>query len=562
MTAALLDQWAIFDSPIVQPDGRSRPLWEPHAAQVEVMDDHHRHQVITAGRRWGKSFLGANRLIPEVFIAHSIQNDLKAMGKRREFFIVSPTYSEGEKEFRVLWNQLKRLEVPFDTPGSYNLPMSGQMHISLFGGIFQVHVRSSVDPERLVGEELTGVVMAEAAKQKPIIWTKYIRPMLMDQQGWSLHSSTPEGRNFFHDMFQRGQRGIDPEWKSWRMPSWYNTTIFKSQTKTEDVNKLMDLLQGNPGVEVYEIAKAYNLTIDNEILQSAGDLTVETFRQEIAADFTSYTGKVFKDFDPEYHCGTLDFNPGWETFACADYGFRNPNVFLLGQIGPNGEINFIDEVYTEGQTPLEFAREIRRRGLNPTALKVFYPDPARPDATAVLEEELMIKGQGHTGGELKVRLDLIRQAIKKGVTDTQGVYRNSKINANSTWRPQMMFDWKCVRSINDFEVYKYAERKDEHQETSTERFENPLKLNDHAPEAVGRFMAGRFGERSHAGQRGESRVSSMTMGRSRRSPVSAAQVPAGKPERYMRITDHEPAGYEYKRDSDPMEDAVERAYYE
>jgi len=559
MTAALLDQWAIFDQTIPNSRGDLIPLWEPHPAQVMLHEDHHRHQVIVAGRRLGKSAYGGNRLIPEAFIAYSMREDLLSMGKRREFWIVGPTYSEGEKEFRVLWNQLQRLGVPFDTPGSYNLPMSGQMHISLWGGAFQVHVKSAVDPDRLVGESLTGVVMAEAAKMKPIIWTKYIRPMLMDTHGWSVHSTTPEGRNHLYDLYKRGQTS-DPEWMSWRMPSWFNTSIF-GPTKTKDVERMLTLIEQNAGVDIYDIFNTYKFTIDSEIVQSMGDQPAEKFRQEIGADFTQYVGKTFKDFDPNYHCGTLDFNPGWETFGCADYGFRNPNVFLLGQIGPNGEINFLDEVYTEGQTPLEFAKEIRRRGMNPAALKVFYPDPARPDATAVLEEELMIKGQGGTGGELKVRLDLIRIALKKGVTDSYGVYRNSK-EPGRDWRPQMMFDWKCVRSINDFEVYKYAERKDEHQETSTERFENPLKLNDHAPEAVGRFMAGRFGERSQAGQRGESRVSSMTMGRNRRSQNVGSQQPAGKPERYMRITDHEPVGYEYKRDSDPMEDAVERAYYE
>jgi hypothetical protein len=42
-------------------------------------------------------------------------------------------------------------------------------------------------------------------------------------------------------------------------------------------------------------------------------------------------------------------------------------------------------------------------------------------------------------------------------------------------------------------AYRYPERKEESQ-TSLERFENPLKKDDHGPEALGRFMMGYFGE--------------------------------------------------------------------
>lgn len=548
-----LDKWAVYDHPAV--------AWDLHPAQLAIEEDYTRHQVLAGGRRLGKSNTGGHRLVPCALLAHGMQDELNSKGKRHEYWIVGPEYSDGEKEFRVFWNLLNRLEIPMDKPGSYNLPLSGSMHVSLWNGAFQVHVKSAKDPDRLVGEELTGVIMAEAAKQKPMIWTKFIRPMLLDQKGWSLHSSTPEGKNHFYDKFTRGQKKSDTDWKSWRVPSWYNTHIFDTPTRSADVYKMLDISRENPGVDVHDIVKTYGFVINAEILDIASELTVETFKQEIAADFTEFVGRVFKDFDSEYHCGTLPFHPDWETFACADYGFRNPNVWLLGQIGPNGEINFLDEVYLEGQTPLEFAKEIRRRTLNPGNLTYFYPDPARPDTTAVLEEELMVRSRGHTGGELKNRLDLIRAALKKGMIDYDGVYRNNPaVDKDRRWRPQMMFDWKCGRSINDMEIYKYAEKRDEDQETSTERFENPLKKDDHAPEAVGRFMAGRFGENSLAGERAHSHVS--TMSTKPRQPAQSIRKHLGKPERYQRITSHEAPGYEYKKDKEDFEDEVMKAYYD
>ena len=79
------------------------------------------------------------------------------------------------------------------------------------------------------------------------------------------------------------------------------------------------------------------------------------FKQEIAADFTEYVGRVFQDFDEEIHVKNLDFNPDWETYAGVDYGFTNPSVWLLIQVSPFGDVHILDEVYERGLSPLEFA---------------------------------------------------------------------------------------------------------------------------------------------------------------------------------------------------------------
>ena len=40
--------------------------------------------------------------------------------------------------------------------------------------------------------------------------------------------------------------------------------------------------------------------------------------------------------------------------------------------------------------------------------------------------------------------------------------------------------------------YRYPNKKDENVETSVKRFELPMKKDDHTPEALGRFLAGRY----------------------------------------------------------------------
>lgn len=478
-----LDKWKIYDS--------SRVSWNPNPAQLIVAENTCRHQVLAAGRRLGKSFLGGtDKLLPEVFYTKPIANQLLADGKKRIFWIVGPNFSDSEKEFRVIWNWIKKLEIPMERR-SYNSPETGDMQIVLWGGAMEITAKSAQIPERLVGEGLSGVILSEAAKLKDTIWPKYIRPALADYSGWSFHSSTPEGKNWFYDLWRSAQDPANLNWASWRMPAWVNYYVYKTPTNSEHVMQLLELSR-QTNQSVYKLAATHNLIIDSEILDSINELTVEAFLQEIAADFTEFVGRVFKEFDEEKHVTDLNYNPGWQTVAAVDYGFHNPNVWLLIQIGPWGEINVLEEIYEEGLDPEDFADEIRYRGLNPPNLRYFYPDPADPGASRILEKKLGIKAAGGTGGELNNRLNWIRKALRDPRTVIEEYWQEPDLPAGSL-RPRLLFDRKCKRTIEDMLNYRYPEKKAHIEETSTKRFDLPMKRDDHGPEALGRFFAGFFG---------------------------------------------------------------------
>lgn len=502
-TARLLNPWDIYNHPKVN--------WRPHKDQVEILNSKSRHRVWCAGRRTGKSELGGNALLPEAFYSKSVADEWRSKGKRREFWIVGPEYSDSEKEFRVIWHRLQSLNIPLDRPGSYYDPIGHNMHISLWGGAFQVHAHSAKYPDHLVGEALCGVLMVEAAKAKPSIWQKFIRPMLNDYKGWSLHTSTPEGKNHFYEKYELGQDPYNTEWSSWRVPSWHNPFVHVIQTKDEDVKFMVDQLADHPGLTAARIVQAHGLQIDKEIVDLADDLSIEMFKQEICADFTEFVGQVFKDYDEEYHVGNLEYHPDWDTYAAVDYGYTNPNVWLLLQVGPWGEINVLDEVYEAGLTADQFAEEIKRRRLNPPGLRLFYPDPASPGDTRILEDSLGISASGGTGGPdtLPTRINLIRQALRKGRIDFDA---SELSDANSDkWRPRLMFDRKCVKTRADMMAYRYPERKDD-KEDSLPRYELPMKKDDHGPEALGRFFLGYEGSGAFSGRSG-SRVRKGNMGR-------------------------------------------------
>lgn len=459
--------------------------YRPHSAQVKIhkAKAHARFRVAVAGRRTGKSTVGGHELTTEAWKAFYIKDQLDKFSNRREYWIVGPEYSDSEKEFRILWGDLTRLGFPMDHPGSYNDPIGGNMHISLFGGKFQVHGKSAKYPGTLVGEGLAGVTMAEAAKLKPSVWHKYIRPTLADLKAPALFSSTPEGKNWFYDLFMQGLDETDPEYWSTRVPSWANNVLFPGGGSREAIDRLWIARQNGLPITA---AFCKEIGLDPEIASLGAGMSKEEFNQEIAADFTDFIGAVFKDFDEELHVGNYPYNPKLPVFIATDYGYTNPSVVLFIQIDIWDNVRVVAEFYRSGLTDDELAEEVLQdMRLEPMvrAARLLYPDPADPSASVTLERKWKVTRVRGTGGDLNDRLNLIRKFLK---------------TFNGKGQPQLAIDVSCKNLIREMGEMRYPGAAD-----SKNQQEAPIKMNDHAPEALGRFMAGRYaksGERAKATQ--------------------------------------------------------------
>jgi hypothetical protein len=452
--------------------------YHPHPGQVAIHASRKRMKVVAAGRRFGKSNLGGAELVPEALATFSLADQLHEMGHRREFWIVGPEYSDSEKEFRFLYNALSRLDVPFDHPGTYNNPDAGDMHISLWNGAFQVAAKSAKYPGTLVGEGLSGVILAEAAKLKERVWTKFIRPTLADFLGWTIMSSTPEGKNWYYRAWQRGQDPNDFNWDSWRRPSWDNPIVFPGGA-TKLSLKLLDhmLAPKNENDKLITFKHILDAGMDPEILDMARDMSQEKFNQEIGASFTEFVGRVFKDFDEEVHVANLEYDPRYPLYACCDYGWTNPFVWLFVQVDVWDNLSVIGEYRVERRDINDIARDLGNHPLT-QHVKTLYPDPAEPGDTAVLEKALHITSNKSTGGELKHRLEYIRQALKP------------RPEHGNEQRPKLMIDRSCRGLIFEMNEYRWPESKDESDKAAPE---HPMDKDDHGPEALGRFFRGYYG---------------------------------------------------------------------
>lgn len=467
--------------------------WSPHDGQIPILRSDARSRILAAGRRFGKSEIGAyDRLLPEALYVKANENRIRDLGQRHEYWIVGPEYSDGEKEFRKLYNTMKRLEFPFDDKRStdgigtrYNTE-SGDMTISLWGGLYYVVVKSAKYPDSLIGEGLRGVVLAEAAKLKASVYDKYVRPTLADYKGWLLATSTPEGKNWFHEFYLRGRDPKFPGWESWRKAAWHNPYVYPGTTTDKGIKLAHQWLQPKDpiGLSLERREFLVNGLVDEEVLDLMQTMTEERFNQEIGADFSEYVGRVFKAWDEEVHVTDLEYNPNprWFTCAAVDYGFTNPFVWLLIQVDVWGNVYVLDEIYERGLTIPEAIAMIQDQGLCPDSMRIFYPDPEDPGASTQISRKLRIKIGGNTGGRRRDRIDLIRAALKRVPAHLP--------NDHPEKQPKLFVNRRCKGLRADMDAYRYPDTK---HERGTNDPEDPMKKDDHGPEALGRFFRGHFG---------------------------------------------------------------------
>lgn len=119
-----------------------------------------------------------------------------------EVFYVGPTFDQSKK---IMWPVL--IEIGSDLIANKQ-EMIGV--ITLVNGR-RISIKGSDRPDNLRGTGLSFVVMDEYAFMKEYVWEMIIEPQLLRSEGGALFIGTPDGKNHFYDLYQRGQSN-DPKW--------------------------------------------------------------------------------------------------------------------------------------------------------------------------------------------------------------------------------------------------------------------------------------------------------------------------------------------------------------
>jgi phage terminase large subunit-like protein len=181
--------------------------WSLLPWQLQVWKCPARFRVIAAGRRTGKSNYVIKRLLAKALEAP----------EGSAVVYVAPTLGQARQ---IAWDALQE-----QGKGVVKSAHVNNLDIVLTTGR-KIHVRSAENPDTLRGLKLYYAAIDEAAFTKDdTIWTKILRPALADLEGEADFISSPDGRNWFYELYEYARKGEDPDWAAFHFTTLDNPTI-------------------------------------------------------------------------------------------------------------------------------------------------------------------------------------------------------------------------------------------------------------------------------------------------------------------------------------------------
>lgn len=274
--------------------------YKPREQFVPFHNRHQRWGAMNTHRRAGKTVALVNDLIVGA---------LECPLYRPQLAYIGPTYGQAK---RVAWQYLK------DYSEQYwdGEPMEGELKLKLVGDR-TIYCLGSDNPDAIRGMYLDGGVGDEYALFKPSVFTAIIRPALSDRNGWFVFTSTPRGKNHFHQVCKVAQQNPQ-EWFYLHLPA--DTSGIMDPKELEDLRKDMD---------PEEFAQEYLCSFDSALKGAI-------YAQEVNDVFMQ--GRVRKNL----------FDPNLKLYVAFDLGITDATIAIFWQEGPDGDIRIVKVVATTG----------------------------------------------------------------------------------------------------------------------------------------------------------------------------------------------------------------------
>lgn len=271
----------------------------------------------------------------------------------------------------------------------------------------------------LVGSPPIGVTASEWALADPSAWA-YLRPILLENNGWAVFITTVRGKNHVYRMFQAHKD--DPEWFVQVLPATVTGTL-----TAEQLNKERLEYQAEYGPE------------DGDAL----------FAQEYLCDWHaaivgSYYGRLMRDAEAQGRIGVVPYDPQALVHTAWDLGLHDQTAIWFFQV-IGFEVRVIDYLANSGQPISWYAGEILKRGY-------------------ALGQHLLPHDVEHpheSDGVVRSRRETLENLLGRGTVRTiagKGMDRilvADGINAVRTILPRCRFDAaKCATGIDALQAYR------------------------------------------------------------------------------------------------------------
>jgi len=420
--------------------------YNPHKQQKVLHDDSSRYRVVVAGRRFGKSVFARHELIRKALFFKA--DDTKYVGTTAKFWIVSPTYRQGKE---IHWNELKK-EIPHQLIKKKN---EVELEITLFNDTI-IALKGADNPDSLRGSGLEGVVLDEAAFQKKNVWSEIVQPMLIETGGWAVFIGTPKGYNWFYELYKKGdkkQKDYDEEWMSYRFSSY-----------------------DNPFVPTVEIDKKKE------------QVSADTFAQEYLAEFTTFEGRIYKNFTPDDHIiRPIEIPFHWKRYGGFDFsGGREPAALVIVAIDPETDVWYvIKELYMKEKASRLMIQEMRAEfgGGFVGNMEQIWCDPHMRQLWEDYKDN-----QFYMTPAIKVTQTQQKGWVRLGI---DVIYTKLNVDPIDGKTGIQIFN-TCEKLINEFQMYEWKSSPDD----DLSEPGVPIKKNDHGLDAL-RYFAVSYKKQPH-----------------------------------------------------------------
>ena len=360
------------------------PLTNP---QQTIFDDPARVKVCAAGRRFGKTFLSMWEIARV------------ARHPNKRIMYVSPTYKMSKN---IMWDEIKNRMLDKRWARKVN---ESDLSIVLVNGS-KITLASADNPDSLRGLSLDLAILDEAAYMNAKTYYEVIRPALSDRQGNCVLISTPNGYDWFHDLWTQAHTAQDH-------------SAFQFTT----------LEGGNVPPEEVEFARQ---TLD-----------LKTFQQEYQATFESASNNIYYAFDINHTVKAWDLPTPQTLHIGQDFNIDPGSAVVFAKT--ESGLHVIDELIIPNSNTDEMAQAIRER--YPESRIISYPDPAgaaRKTSAGGKTDHTILRQYG-----FDIRTRKSHPAIKDRINSV------NRLLCDAAGNRRLFVDPACKRTIEGLQKHAY-----------------------------------------------------------------------------------------------------------